>query len=47
MYYRVKIFVMESGQDVGYLQKYMAQKNQTLNLSPEQVKNLTSGSSIA
>jgi hypothetical protein len=46
MYYRVKIFGIESGQDVGYVQKYMAQKNQTLNLSPEQVKNLTSGSSI-
>jgi len=47
MYYRVKIFGIESGQDVGYVQKYMVQKNQTLNLSPEQVKNLTSGSSIA
>jgi hypothetical protein len=46
MYYRVKIFGIESGQDLGYEQEYMKQKNQTLELSPEQIKNLTSGSSI-
>ena len=44
MYYRVKIFGIESGQDQGYTKQYMEQKNQTLNLSPEQITNLTSGS---
>jgi hypothetical protein len=44
MYYRVKIFGIKSGQDVGYTQQYMKQENQTLTLTPEQITNLTSGS---
>ena len=44
MYYRVKVFSIGVGQDVGYVQQYMKQENQTLNLSPEQITNLTSGS---
>ncbi len=47
MNYSVENFVTESGQTVGCKQKCMVQKNQTLNLLPEQVKNLRSGSSIA
>jgi hypothetical protein len=44
MYYRVKIFGIKSGQDVGYTQQYMKQENQTLTLTPEQITNLTSNS---
>jgi len=44
MYYRVKIFDIGAGQDEEYTQKYMKQENQTLNLSSEQITNLTSGS---
>jgi hypothetical protein len=44
MYYRVRIFDIGAGQDEEYTQKYMKQKNQTLNLSSEQITNLTSGS---
>ena len=44
MFYRVKIFGIESGQDEKYVQQYMKQENQILKLSSEQIANLTSGS---